>query len=106
MDLREAITDILSREGITQKELAKRAGVDQATVSRAARRLPRRRTTAHAKLCKYMQLVAPTVSVPSEAIGDALRETWDGSDAHAAALAELIRASRELWPQLGKEEAP
>lgn len=103
MELRDEIADFLAREGISQRVLAERAGVHQSTVSRALNREPRRRTTAYARLCSYMQLHA--TSRPADSLGDAVRETWDGSEEHAAALAKLILASRELWPTLGKETA-
>jgi transcriptional regulator with XRE-family HTH domain len=102
MDLRVAIADLLEREGISQKVLAERAGIHQATVSRALKRQPRRRTAAYARLCKYMQEDATATISSSDPVMDALRDTWDGSDEHAAALAKLIVASRELWPTLGK----
>jgi transcriptional regulator with XRE-family HTH domain len=102
MDLRMAIADLLEREGISQKVLAERAGIHQATVSRALRRQPQRKTVAYAKLCKYMQEDATTTISFSNPVMDALRDTWDGSDEHAAALARLIVASSELWPTLGK----
>jgi hypothetical protein len=40
---------------------------------------------------------------PEAAIG-AATEIWDGSDAHAEALAKLIRASAALWPDLVRGE--
>lgn len=102
MDIQVAIADLLEREGISQKVLAARAGIDQATVSRALKRRPSRRTTAYARLCRYMQQNAATTTSPDPLL-DAVRDTWDGSDEHAAALATLIRASRELWPKPEKE---
>jgi len=105
MDLSDVIADLLEREGISQSILAARAGVNQATVSRVLRRQPARRTAAYARLCSYMQqYAAGTTASVNPALG-AVRETWDGSEEHAAALARLILASRELWPGLGKETA-
>ena len=104
-DIGVAITALLEREGISQKVLAQRAEVDQATVSRALRRRPARHTAAYARLCNYMQYAAPKLSAIPTPVVDAVRETWDGSAEHAAALAKLIRASRELWPSLGQEAA-
>jgi transcriptional regulator with XRE-family HTH domain len=94
-ELRDAITAHLSLEGINQKELADRARVDQATVSRYLHRVPRRRGPAYVRLCSYMQKHA-TVGVGAEAIENALRATWDGTPEHARALAGLLLASREL----------
>lgn len=99
MELRDAIAEHLQREGISQKQLAERAGVNQSTVSRALQRTSLRRTAAHARLCTYMR--EHTTASP-DPLMDAVRETWDGSQEHAAALAKLVLASRELWPTLGK----
>jgi transcriptional regulator with XRE-family HTH domain len=106
MELQDAIADLLDREGISQKVLAERAGVDQATVSRALKRRPLRRTAAYARLCVCMQQPRSATEASADPVLDAVRETWDGSQEHAAALAKLVLASRELWPTLGKEERP
>jgi transcriptional regulator with XRE-family HTH domain len=106
MDLRTAITELLEREGITQKVLAERAGIHQTTVSRALKRQPQRNTAAYASLCRYMQQNAATSISSASPVMDAVRDTWDGSDEHAAALAKLILASRDLWPSLGEEPPP
>jgi transcriptional regulator with XRE-family HTH domain len=104
MDLARAINDLLTLEGITQEQLAYRAGVSQATVSRAMKKDAVRSGRARARLCKYMQGQAATRrSQSDDPVGNALAETWDGSPEHAQALAILIRASRELWPILHEE---
>ncbi len=106
MDLGDQIANFLEREGISQKALAELAGVHQATVSRALKRRPTRHTAAYARLCTFMQQHAARTPHGADSVLDAVRETWDGSQEHAAALAKLILASRELWPTLGKEPAP
>jgi hypothetical protein len=53
-----------------------------------------------------MQQPRSATGASADAVLDAVRETWDGSEEHAAALAKLVLASRELWPTLGKEEKP
>lgn len=97
-ELCDAIAAHLVEEGISQKELANRAHVNQATVSRYLHHAPRRHGPAHARLCSYMQKHA-TVGVGAEAIENALRATWDGTPEHARALAGLLLASRELRPR-------
>lgn len=83
-------------KGLTQKELASKAGVSQSTVSRAERSSPVRNGQAHGQLVSYMQhMGAPTGE--AEPALTAVRETWDGTEAHAEALATLIRASLKLW---------
>jgi transcriptional regulator with XRE-family HTH domain len=83
----------------TQKELADAAQVNQATVSRVLRGEPSRAGKATRRLAQFMHEEG-FLGTPDEALG-ALRDTWDGSDEHAAALARLILASKDLWPELG-----
>lgn len=47
----------------------------------------------------FIQKEVEGTALPQEVL-DALRRIWDGSHEHAAALATLIRASGELWPDL------
>jgi transcriptional regulator with XRE-family HTH domain len=96
-----AISAYRERQGITQKKLAELADVSQSTVSRAERSLPIRNGRARSRLFTYMQRVHPTTG-GAEAALTAVRETWDGSEAHAEALATLIRASLELWRREGR----
>src|SRR5438128_9784132 len=102
MELQEAIADLLKREGISQKVLAGRANVDQSTVSRAMKRPPLRRTAAYARLCDYVHQHAASEQAGADPVLCAVRDTWDGSEQHAVALAKLVLASRELWPTLGE----
>lgn len=102
VDIRSTIQAALTREGISQASLARRAGVSQSTVSRAMRRTPAKQSAAHRQLVSYMQNIGPLEPPPAL---DALRQIWDGSEAHAAALARLIFASGELWPLLGEDRA-
>jgi transcriptional regulator with XRE-family HTH domain len=102
MELREAIADLLQREGISQKVLADRAEVHQATVSRALTREPQRRTAAYARLCEYMLQHAARGPSSADQVLHAIEQTWDGSPEHEAALAKLVLASRELGPILGR----
>jgi transcriptional regulator with XRE-family HTH domain len=103
MTLGKAISSTMQREGMTQDKVAKEAGVSQSTVSRRARWEPRRRSAAQARLHVAMHHHAIDSERPAEVL-DALQEIWDGSAAHAKALASLLRASGELWPDLKPEE--
>ncbi len=101
-ELARAIEALLNAEGITQNTLAKRARVSQATVSRARRGPLERNGAAHGRLVRYMQEYSAS-RTPAPA-AEVLRDVWDGTEAHALALAALLRASRELWPKLKPEE--
>lgn len=100
-ELSATIRAYLAREGVTQGELARRAGVSQSAVSRALGGMAQRNGRARRRLSIYMQ----QAHLRPEVVNSALLETWDGTEAHAHALATLIRASRELWPDLGEEGA-
>jgi transcriptional regulator with XRE-family HTH domain len=93
-----AINALLTQERISQATLASRAGVSQPTVSRAARGLALGPGPAKTRLLAYLR--DQGVTVGDGAILSAVNEIWDGSEAHAAALAHLVRASRALWPDL------
>lgn len=99
VDIAQAIVDYMAEEAITQDELAQRAKVSQTTVSRALRRTPQRQGRAYLRLVIYMQQQRSHSAAPDEALS-AVNDVWDGSEAHAAALARLVFASRELWPKL------
>jgi transcriptional regulator with XRE-family HTH domain len=94
----EAVRTFLAREALSQKELAKKAKVSQATVSRALNRQALRPGPARTRLFTFMQQQG--VSAGPDSALRALSEIWDGSAEHAAALAKLVRASGELWPNL------
>lgn len=104
MDVSIELKAFLSRTGITQSELAQRAEVSQPTVSRAMRREPVRRSESYARLCNYIRKEVDEITLPSPA-RDALSEIWDGSTAHAEALATLIRAAGDLSRTGGTEDS-
>lgn len=80
----------------TQLAISSAAGVSQATVSRILDRCPKRRSKAFVRLCNYA-LVEPAPTRPADpasspVLMDVLRQTWDGTPAHAEALADILRA--------------
>lgn len=80
--------------GLTQQEIAIALRLEQSQVSRLLAGKLSRRTAAFDRLCRYLR-VAPTIEnareIPDDLI-QALLTTWDGSRAHADALATVIRA--------------
>lgn len=87
----------LAARKISQNALATAAGVDQATVSRILRKCPQRAGPAFSRLCIYATNIDEDGLRPdpsdSEDLMNALRDVWNGSDEHAEALAEIIRAA-------------
>ena len=102
VDLASEIQEFLAREGLSQTALAQRAHVSQSAVSRAVSGSPTRNGRARRKLVEYMRQ-AHGLPAPRPTL-DAIAATWDGSEAHAEALARLILASGGLWPNLGRRE--
>lgn len=105
MDVPSELETLLRRDGISQSELAKRVGISQPTVSRARRRVPARISDEYGQLCSYIRKELDETSLPPQ-VCDALTEIWDGSPAHDAALAALIRAIVDLSRSEGTEERP
>lgn len=90
----------MESRGLTQAQVANAAGVSQSSVSRLLKREPARQSDAYGKLCTYMHQWAPGDDGVPTAVLEAVWRVWDGSDDHAAALADLIDASGHLWPEL------
>ncbi len=100
MELGRTLEAFMDRTNMSQRDVAEAAGISQASVSRVLRRKYQRSGKAYRRLFIYIQEAeaAPVNEIPH--VGDALRRTWDGTNDHAAALAELIDASVKLWPEL------
>lgn len=86
--------------GITQSAIADAIGVSQSQVSRVFSGYITRRTKLLEKLCVYASSQLhlekqPNVRRNAELMA-ALSEVWDGSDAHARALAQVIRSLATL----------
>lgn len=99
-----AVRLYLEQERISQEELARRAQVSQATVSRALLRDPQRHARAHAQLIAFIHKHSTVRTSPPTTVAAAVEEVWDRSDAHEKALATLIIASAELWPKMKGRE--
>jgi hypothetical protein len=93
------VREFLDKEGCTQDELAKKAGVSQSTVSRALKQTPIRNTRAHRTLMHFIREHA----APPTTVASAVSKVWDGTPEHDAALAALISASSALWPKMGSK---
>lgn len=94
--LASSIANVLQHEGISQAELAKRAGVSQSSVSRALRGPGKRHGRAHALLVTFMHQGGSSHG-PAR-VQEAFQRVWDGSEEHAEALARIIAACEGLAP--------
>lgn len=90
------------REGLTQADLAKQAGVSQASVSRALKSDLIRHGRAWRRLFSHIrQEGSPegdTLTGKDQVVA-AFTQIWDGTPAHAAAVAKLIEATEGLGPR-------
>ena len=98
----------MKARGLNQGQIAKRARVSQASVSRALQGgALHRRGRAHTKLFIYIQKEnrrARAVHADRDQVLEAFDRIWDGSEAHAAAVAKVIDALDGLRPLAVKEE--
>ena len=87
---------------LSQVELAKLAGVSQATVSRALRGTNQKHSDARKKLFTYAGLDdhygSSSTARGINLLTAAFSKIWDGSDAHALAVAKIIESLYGLRP--------
>lgn len=91
--------------GFTQQALAKLLGVSQSQVSRTLNGQFKRRSKLFDDLCKIAYRVTvtavavqPGASAQQADLISALDAVWDGTEAHAKALAVVIRSLSALMP--------
>jgi hypothetical protein len=86
----------LLERGITQEAISAEVSVPQSTVSRFLARCPRRNSKAFAILCNYALSNGLNEDRPDPGTSDelmsAMRNTWNGTEEHARALADILRA--------------
>ena len=105
--LGEALLALMKREGATQSSLAREADVSQSAVSRAVRGKPLRQGRARERLSVYMRQRGIEVGPSTQGaliVLEAFNQIWDGSEAHAAAMARLIAATEGLAPTARADE--
>jgi transcriptional regulator with XRE-family HTH domain len=85
----------MQRRGYSQSTLARAAGVSQSTVSRALQGKHERQGAALLKLFSYAGLIRATEAQgggSEERVLNAFQRAWDGTEAHAEAVARVIDA--------------
>lgn len=102
-DVRSEIKAFLEENELSQADLARNAGVSQPTVSRALHNERERSTSQRQKLVKYVRAQTERAGAAPNAPGvgrvtKAFERIWDGSDAHAQAVANVIDAMVNLRP--------
>ena len=92
-------------QNLDQKQLAVAAGVSQPTVSRCLGKPGRRAGRGRRRLFTYIQdqYLAESAKGGVDQVAGAFQRIWDGTPAHASAVAKIIDALDGLLP--GKEPA-
>lgn len=93
---------ICEAHGITQADIAAKVGASQSQVSRILQGRSVKASRLFEEVCLFVErfdvgVTADVVRANNELI-DALKVTWDGSAAHAKALAVIIRSLKLLGP--------
>lgn len=91
----------MKKNALDQAKLAAEAGVSQATVSRALAGPPERRGRAFVRLLAHVgkQGEGTEASVTGKKrVSRAFERIWDGTDAHATAVAQIIEDLAGLTP--------
>jgi transcriptional regulator with XRE-family HTH domain len=87
---------LAQRHGLSQVDIALGSSVSQSQVSRILAGKASRRSRAFDRVCSYVFRHASMVSREDvracPELLDAITEVWDGSQAHAVALAAVIRS--------------
>jgi transcriptional regulator with XRE-family HTH domain len=88
----------MQEHGETQADIAEKASVNQATVSRFLKKPSQRVTVASQRLCKYAETVLKGDDLqPEKTVAlRALEECLNKSDAHAKAASKILSALAEL----------
>jgi transcriptional regulator with XRE-family HTH domain len=97
----------MRRGSYTQLDIADKAGVSQSSVCRALRGKIRSTGPVRARLFSYIQQDLEATGHPLAGeirVLEAFKDIWDGSEEHAAAIAEVITATRGLRPPETKGE--
>jgi len=92
----------MARDGVNQVQVAKNAGVSQATISRALKGSPERRGKARVRLFTYVRAELARQKHDGQALAEVVRAfegIWDGSEVHASAVARVIDAMDGLLPK-------
>jgi hypothetical protein len=92
----------MQREALDQATLAEAAGVSQPTVSRALMGGERvRRGRAYRRLLSFVAArtkMNRSSTAGTKRVTSAFEKIWDGSDVHAAAIAQIIEDLAGLTP--------
>lgn len=93
------LSELLDSSKLSYKRLSDQTGVDYFAVRRLKLGGVKRRTANAIALCKYFGINANRVEETPGHLDEIVAEikaTWDGSDAHARLLIDLVRTTRRF----------
>lgn len=97
------MSQIARQRGITQTQIAEALGASQPQVSRILNGESVKVSRLLEEVCLYVESfeggVTPDLARANEELMAALAEVWDGSAAHAKALATVIRSLALIGPK-------
>ncbi|MHB8386205.1 hypothetical protein [Metallibacterium sp.] len=104
------VAETCRRHNIGQMQIAAAVGASQSQVSRIIGGRGQRLTRLTEEVCLYVERLASggvTVDAvrQNDQLIESLRETWDGSSAHAHALSAVIRSLAALGAVRGQSPA-
>lgn len=103
--LARRLGEFMRHNQMSQSEVAEKADVDQATVSRFLKKPPQRVTSASKRLCNYAEAMLSDVDPESkQSAHRAFDECWDKSAAHARTISKIIDAFVEFCHEAAEED--
>lgn len=99
LDALDKLRAAVASRDVTQQQIAKATGVDQSQVSRILAGQTKRASANVIRLCKFAyEIELPGGHDPSQSqsLMNALRLVWDGSSAHAEAIAQVLLSLRHF----------
>jgi predicted XRE-type DNA-binding protein len=90
----QKIRQAMAEKNLKQIDISRGAGIPQPTLSRAFSQAVKV-TTTHRKICKYLgiSITENMDGAGAQALHQAVLDAWDGTERHALALANLVRAA-------------
>ncbi|MGZ3857875.1 MAG: helix-turn-helix domain-containing protein [Bacteriovorax sp.] len=90
------------RRGENQDSIAINTGIDQSQISRILNgKFKKAQGRNVEKICKYANISLKNLEMPpdpskNKVLMTAIEQIWDGSDKHAEAIAEVLRALKKI----------
>ncbi|MGJ7567810.1 helix-turn-helix domain-containing protein [Variovorax sp. GB1R11] len=90
----QRIRQAMAEKDLRQIDISRELGIPQPTLSRSFSQAVTV-TPTHRKICKYLEIsITEDVNgAGAQALHQAVLDAWDGTERHAQALANLVRAA-------------